>query len=79
MERTGHEQPLIQMQALQQALRGAVFPLSVEQLVWLARENEASASVLSLLSGLPRGSFGSVAAVQGALESQLGRDEEASR
>lgn len=50
--------------SLQLALRGAVFPLSVQQLVWLARENEAPASVLTLLSALPGGVFASAGAVQ---------------
>jgi hypothetical protein len=47
-------------QSLQQALRGAVFPLTAEQLTWVARENEAPAHVLSLLGALPRGRFPSV-------------------
>ncbi|WP_338023601.1 DUF2795 domain-containing protein [Archangium primigenium] len=56
--------------ALTQALQGAVFPLSCRQLVWLARENDAPAPLLSRLSALGQGSFGSVAAVRGALEPQ---------
>ena len=62
MERIGLEPSLDQ--SLHQALRGAVFPLSVQQLVWLARENEAPASVLTLLSGLPAKMFSSSSAVQ---------------
>ena len=52
-------------------MRGAVFPLSVEQLVWLARENEAPASVLTVLSGLPRGAFASCGAVQQGVEALI--------
>jgi hypothetical protein len=55
---------------LQQALLGAVFPLSPEQLVLLARENEASSAVLSLLESLPRRRFDSLSAVQQMLASQ---------
>ena len=62
MEPSERDQPLTQ------ALRGAVFPLSGDQLVWLARENEASASVLTLLSHLPRVSFASLGAVQQGVE-----------
>lgn len=64
-------------QPLHQALLGAVFPLSTEQLVRLARENEASSVVLSLLGGLPRGRFDSLEAVQQAVESQAAMGEEA--
>ena len=79
MERTGLEPPLIQLQSLEQTLQGGVFPLSAEQLVWLARENEAPAPVLSLLSGLPRGTYGSPGAVQRALEAQRDGEAETSR
>jgi hypothetical protein len=53
--------------ALSEALQGAVFPLSCRQLVWLARENDASSSLLSLLSSLTGPAYGSVAAVRTAL------------
>ena len=53
--------------ALSEALQGAVFPLSSRQLVWLARENDASASLLSLLSALTGSAYGSVSAVRTAL------------
>lgn len=53
---------------LRQALQGAVFPLSVEQLVRVARENEAPAEILTLLGGLPPKEFRSVEAVEFALE-----------
>ena len=46
--RRGGPAPLAQ--PLQEALLGAVFPLSQGQLVRLARENEASALLVSLLS-----------------------------
>ena len=54
-------------QSLEGALRGAVFPLSGRQLIWLARENDAPASLLTLLSALPGGSFPSLPAVEHAL------------
>jgi hypothetical protein len=72
--RMGTQVPLAR--PLQHALLGAVFPLSTEQLVLLARENEAPSVVLSLLSNLPRRRFESLEAVQGALESQPGAGEE---
>ncbi len=63
---------------LHQALSGAVFPLSVEQLLLLARENEAPSVVLSLLSNLPGRSYDSLDAVQLAVESLAGAGVEAS-
>jgi hypothetical protein len=63
--------------SLQKALLGAVFPLSSEQLVLLARENEAPSVVLALLSGLPRRRFESLEAVRQELASQAGAGEEA--
>jgi hypothetical protein len=62
---------------LQKALLGAVFPLSVDQLVLLARENEAAPGVLSLLSTLPRRRFESLEAVARELEAQPGESKEA--
>ena len=53
--------------SLQQALRGALYPLTAEQLVWVARENEAPSHVVSLLGTLPRGRFPSVDTVALAL------------
>ncbi|MCE9666875.1 DUF2795 domain-containing protein [Myxococcus stipitatus] len=53
---------------LHEALDGAVFPLSREELVWVARENEAPATVLSLLGALPPGEFASLDAVTDRLE-----------
>jgi len=68
--RMGGPSPLAQ--PLQDALLGAVFPLSTEQLVLLARENDTPPVVLSLLGNLPRRRFESLDAVQQELES---RDE----
>ncbi|MFY2561453.1 DUF2795 domain-containing protein [Corallococcus terminator] len=68
-------QPLPLAQSLHQALLGAVFPLSAEELTWVARENEAPPTVLSLLSVLPRGSFPSVDAVAVALEQDAAQEE----
>jgi Protein of unknown function (DUF2795) len=61
-------QPFPLARPLEEALRGAVFPLSAEQLVHVARENEASPIVLSLLSVLPRQQFVSLDAVTHALD-----------
>lgn len=74
-KRMGGPAPLAQ--PLHQALLGAVFPLSTEQLVRLARENEAPSILLSLLGGLPRGRFESLEAVQRAVEAQTAVGEEA--
>lgn len=74
--RMGWPSPLAQ--SLQKSLLGAVFPLSSEQLLLLARENEAPSVVVSLLGGLPRQRFDSLDAVQQVLESQPGAGEEAS-
>ncbi|WNG38556.1 DUF2795 domain-containing protein [Archangium violaceum] len=72
--RMGGPAPLAQ--PLHKALLGAVFPLSTEQLVVLARENEAPSVVLSLLGSLPPREFESLDAVQHALESQVQESEE---
>lgn len=61
-------QPFPLAQPLDEALRGAVFPLSAEQLVRVARENEAPTVVLTLLGALPRAQFASVDAVTRALD-----------
>ena len=45
------------------ALAGAVFPLSAQQLVRVARENEAPGRLLTLLSGLAHARFDSLEAV----------------
>jgi hypothetical protein len=61
-------QPLPLAHSLHQALSGAVFPLTSEELTWVARENEAPPVVLSLLGSLPRGQFESLDAVTQAVE-----------
>ncbi|SET50418.1 Protein of unknown function [Stigmatella erecta] len=53
--------------SLRKALEGAVFPLSVEQLVHVARENGAPATLLTLLSSLPRKPFASLEVVEFSL------------
>jgi hypothetical protein len=68
--RVGQPQPLAQ--PLHQALMGAVFPLTAEQLSWVARENEAPPVMLTLLGALPRGRFASVDDVALALAQGLG-------
>ena len=65
------------VQPLRKALLGAVFPLTLEQLLLLARENEAPSVILGLLSGLPRRRFDSLEAVRQELVSQAGAGEEA--
>lgn len=67
--RMGQPQPLAQ--PLHQALMGAVFPLTAEQLSWVARENEAPPVLLTLLGALPRGHFASVDDVALALQQGL--------
>jgi hypothetical protein len=58
-ERAGEPGPT-RDEALQHALEGALFPLSREHLVLVARENDAPAGVLSLLGGLPAGRYGAL-------------------
>jgi hypothetical protein len=58
-------------QLMRKALLGALFPLSTEQLVQLARENEASPALLTLLGALPQRRFESEEAVEQALGSRL--------
>ncbi|AGC44387.1 hypothetical protein MYSTI_03071 [Myxococcus stipitatus DSM 14675] len=67
--------PLPLTQSLQKALLGAVFPLTAEELTWVARENEAPSSVLSLLGSLPQGRFSSMDAVTSALEQDASRPD----
>jgi hypothetical protein len=52
---------------LHHALEGAVYPLGRTQLVWVARENDAPAEVLSALAALPEARFDSVEEVGEAL------------
>ncbi len=73
-----NDEGTILVQSLRKALLGAVFPLSSEQLVLLARENDAPSIVSSLLSGLPRRRFESLEAIQRELASQAGTGEESS-
>ena len=54
--------------SLQHALQGAVFPLSRDHLILVARENAAPPELLTLLAGLPRGDFRSLEAVEFSLE-----------
>lgn len=61
--------PLLSVTSLlRQALQGAVYPLSADQLGRIARENAAPAEVLTLLGALPRQDFRSLQAVEFALE-----------
>lgn len=58
---------------ISQALEGAVFPLSAEQLVHVARENETPSFLLSLLGDLAGRKFDSLEAVQEQLAPRLER------
>jgi hypothetical protein len=49
------------------ALEGTIFPATLDVLVWVARENEAPRTVISLLYTLPRRSFASLDEVQAML------------
>lgn len=55
---------------VQHGLEGAVFPLDRDRLVWVARENDARAEVLSALSGLPSGALSSLEHVLGLVRAQ---------
>ncbi|MDC0715060.1 DUF2795 domain-containing protein [Stigmatella sp. ncwal1] len=59
--------------SIRKALEGAVFPLSVEQLVHVARENGAPAPLLTLLSALPRKPFASMEGVECSLVNHMPR------
>lgn len=65
-------QPFPLAQPLHEALLGAVYPLSAEQLVRVARENEAPTVVITLLGALPREQFLSLDAVTRALSEDSG-------
>ena len=55
-------------QSVSDALGGAVYPLHRDQLIWVARENEAPPAVLAVLSALPSRRFRSVEDVQQAID-----------
>lgn len=63
LEARAKPQPSLTSQ-LRQALQGALFPLSREQLVRVARENAAPAELLTALATLPRGEFRSLEALE---------------
>lgn len=68
----GVEPPDVAAQAARlahRALEGAVFPLEREQLVWVARENDAEPGWLSWLSQLAPRLYGSLEEVATALVS----------
>ena len=50
------------------ALEGAVFPLSRELLVAIARENEAPSTLVTLFYGIPRRVYRTLDGVQRAVE-----------
>lgn len=53
---------------LSDALEGAVYPLTLNELVTVARENEAPRTLLSLLHRMPERSYGSLADAQEQME-----------
>lgn len=53
---------------LEGALEGAVFPLSREELILVARENESSRTLLTLLHGIGQGEYHSRDEVLEAVE-----------
>jgi hypothetical protein len=55
-------------QEVSRALEGAVYPLEPSRVVWVARENEAPPTLLSLLSVLRRTRYLSLAEVQEDLD-----------
>ncbi len=50
------------------ALGGAVYPLTRDELIWVARENEAPQAVVALLSSLPPRRFRALDDVQRAID-----------
>lgn len=66
--------PSAMAEPLDAALAGAVYPLNREELVLVARENEAPPLLVTLLSGLGPGDFRSQRAVEEALD---GRERDA--
>lgn len=60
--------PSVWAHELEGALAGAVFPLSREELVMVARENEASKTMLTLLNALPPAEYRSRELVLQAIE-----------
>ncbi|MGA9524761.1 MAG: DUF2795 domain-containing protein [Myxococcaceae bacterium] len=52
---------------VEKALEGALWPLGRDELVAIARDNDATRSVISLLSGLPARQFCSRAEVLGQI------------
>lgn len=69
LEERGERRHLMEA-PLREALAGAVFPLNRDQLVEVAKENDAARTVLSLLAGLPSGRYGSLAEIELAFDAQ---------
>ena len=51
-----------------EALEGAVYPLTRQQLLWVARENDTPKSVLTLISALPDRPYRSMDEVEEAVD-----------
>ena len=58
------------------ALLGAVFPLKRDHLVWVARENEAPQTLVSMIAGLPARIFASLEDVQRTLDEGLAESQD---
>ncbi|HLL52209.1 MAG TPA: DUF2795 domain-containing protein [Myxococcaceae bacterium] len=58
-----------------EALMGAVFPLRRDHVVWVARENEASPTLLTLISALPDRTYRSLDEVQEAVDQGLSQSD----
>ncbi len=56
---------------LRSALEGAVYPLTVEEAVWVARENECPRTLVSLLHGLRANEIGSLEEAEELVEQSL--------
>ena len=66
MEMTPEPQALAR--SVSDALAGAVYPLDRDQLIWVARENEAPQTVIAHLASLPPRRFRSLDDVQRAID-----------
>ncbi len=74
--KAGGEHPVAK--PVSDALGGAVYPLTRDELIWVARENEAPSTVLSLLSSLPPRRFRSLDDVQRAIDDAQTADRDPS-
>jgi len=76
LERKVQQQTFPLAKQVSEALLGALFPLRRDLLVWVARENEAPPTLVSLFSGLPDRVYRSLDEVQEAVDQSLARVSE---